>query len=241
LPKTLRAMYRPPAWSTGHCSTEDVEFLESCIGAQDPNVVLEVGVAAGASSAALLWALDQLPDGGAARVLYSVDLASACYFNPHRAIGAAVAEMYPAYRARWELRPGSDARRIRAEVPIVDFAFVDANHSHPWPLLDVLHVASILRPRAWIALHDIVLPQLGYPHYGAQWLFEAWPFGKQRGAGGAKNIGVVELPRALADLVPTAVMLVRDRAWEATPRADDVDLAPVFAEVTAELAPRLRP
>jgi hypothetical protein len=40
---------------------------------------------------------------------------------------------------------------------------------------------------------------------GAQWLFEAWPFGKISGG----NIGALRLPSNLRDLVPFALAMLR--------------------------------
>jgi hypothetical protein len=40
---------------------------------------------------------------------------------------------------------------------------------------------------------------------GAQWLFEAWPFGKIS----AGNIGALRLPSNLRDLVPFALAMLR--------------------------------
>jgi hypothetical protein len=100
------------------------------------------------------------------------------------------------------------------------FAFVDANHAHPWPLVDVLHLAPVMRPGSWIVLHDIGLAEraveetqslngeaANYRVRGAQYLFEFWPYEKVRGVGDCWNVGAVRLPpegrwnpRALADL-----------------------------------------
>jgi predicted O-methyltransferase YrrM len=236
-------MFRPPAWATGGISTADAEFLLELVAREAPELVVEIGVAAGTSSAALLYALDQLP-GAPDRVLYSVDVRSTCYFDPRYATGAAADLMYPQPRAQWRRRIPSDARRITAELTpgSIDLIFVDGNHAHPWPLLDVLHLAPYARPGAWIALHDLALPRL-YPQfqtYGPAWLFAAWPGAGIVGTGAAENIGAVRLPADLRHLIPLALELLQACAWEAQPTAADVQLSPVFAPVTAALRPRLR-
>jgi glycosyltransferase involved in cell wall biosynthesis/predicted O-methyltransferase YrrM len=240
----LRAMYHPPEWVRGGCSHGDVEFLLEMVTAVEPRIVLELGVASGTSSAALLFALDRLPADGAPRLLYSGDVRSTCYFDPSRATGAAVAELYPSRRSIWTLDTDTDARRVRHVLAegSVDLCFIDANHSHPWPLLDVLHVAPLLKPRGWIMLHDIELPRL-HPQFqvhGPKWLFEAWPFNKIHGVGSSINIGAVQLPDRLSDLVPVAHALL-DRAWEHAPTDWDVDLPEVFADITPVVAARLVP
>jgi len=238
--ESLHAMFRPPAWVTGGISTADAEFLLELVVRETPAIVVEIGVAAGTSSAALLFALDQLP--GAHRVLYSVDVRASCYFDPRYATGAAARELYPAPRSAWILHTGADARRLRHTLQApVDLFFIDGNHSHPWPLLDALHLAHLAWPEAWIALHDLALPRL-YPQfqtYGPGWLFAAWPGEKIAGTGEAENIGAVRLPADLRDLNPMALALLQRHPWEAQLAAADVELAAVFAPVTEALRPRL--
>ncbi len=204
--------------------------------------MLELGVASGASSAALLFALDGRGDDGHDRVLLSCDVRPTCYFDASRPTGSAVQEMYPERRTRWVLDTNSDARRIiAAHVPgSIDLTFIDANHSHPWPLLDLLHLTRLARPGSWVALHDIELPRLSpqYQVHGPQWLFEAWPFNKVHGVGESVNIGVVQLPLDLRDLIPMSLELL-DRAWEHTPTSWHVQLPEIFSEVSKALAPRL--
>jgi len=210
---TFRAHFTPPAWTRGGISADDAVFLWDLILDHRPRTVLEVGVAAGTSSAAILLALDQL-EAPEARTLFSVDVAARCYFDPRRATGAAVAELYPHPRARWHLDPACDARQAAAGriPPALDLAFIDANHRHPWPLADLLHIAPRLRPRSWIALHDIDLARL-YPEYaqegrGAEYLFAAWPFDRRRAPGPTSNIGAVQLPADLEALRPMTAALL---------------------------------
>ena len=150
--------------------------------------------------------------------------------------------MYPDRRAIWTLDTNTDARRIFQSVKpgAFDFVFIDANHSHPWPLLDLLHLATVVKPESWFALHDIELPVL-HPQFqvhGPKWLFEAWPFNKVHGVGPSQNIGAVQLPADLTELVPMALELI-DRPWQHAPTAWHVALPDVFREVTASLVPRL--
>jgi hypothetical protein len=152
--------------------------------------------------------------------------------------------MYPDHRAGWTLDTNTDARRLSQSVRpgTFDFVFIDANHSHPWPLLDLLHLVVAAKPGTWFALHDIELPVL-HPQFqvhGPKWLFEAWPFNKIHGIGPSVNIGAVQLPADLSALVPMALALLR-RPWEHSPTAWHVALPDVFGDVTAALRPKLAP
>lgn len=237
----LRQLYRPPDWVTGHVDMGDAEFLLELVSGVRPQAMLELGVASGVSSAALLLALDHLP--GNRRQLYSGDMSSTCYFAPNRPTGSAVQEMYPGHRTDWILDTCSDARRIATKLPAgsMDLLFIDANHYHPWPLLDLLHLAPVAAPGAWVALHDIELPTTKpeFQMHGAKWLFEAWPFNKVHGVGSSYNVGAVQLPQNLSALVPMALALL-DRPWEHTPHVSAVGLPDMFADVTAAVQPYLR-
>jgi hypothetical protein len=212
------------------------------VATDQPALVVEVGVAAGTSSAALLAALDQLPPP---RRLYSVDVRPTCYFDASKATGSAVDEMYPTYTTRWIQDFEADARKVGLSLGVgtVDFAFIDANHHHPFPLLDVLHLAPVMRPGAWIALHDIELPRL-YPQFqshGPMWLFECWPGPKIRGEGDAENIGAVQMPADLETLAPMAVALL-DRKWEGQPAGLEYSITtPAFAAIHAAMRRRRLP
>jgi len=235
----------PPAWVQGGCSLGDLAFLADRVAVAQPHLVVEVGVAAGTSSAALLAALDQLPPP---RRLVSVDVRATCYFDASKAVGAAVDEMYPTYQTRWIQDFDSDARKLGLTMPLggVDFAFIDANHHHPFPLLDVLHLAPVMRPGAWIVLHDIELPRLypQFPSHGPMWLFEAWSGEKIRGDAtdpDAVNIGAVQMPDTLEALVPMAIALL-DRKWEGQPTGLEYTITtPAFAAVHAAMRRRRLP
>jgi predicted O-methyltransferase YrrM len=236
----LEAMYAPPAWATGYISGGDAEFLLEMVAAHQPRTVLELGVASGASSAALLFALDQLPDAEG-RVLRSCDVRRTCYFNEAYETGQACREMYPVSRARWHRDFSTDARRIVRALPSgsVDLTFIDANHCHPGPLLDLLHLTAVARPGSWVVLHDIRLP-IQHPEYqvfGPRWLFQAWPFNKVATGGQWVSIGAVQLPDDPAQLAAMALSLLQ-KPWEATPRLTDIDLPPAFAAIQDAVAAR---
>lgn len=238
----LYRMFAPPDWAKGHIAHDDAMFLYEMIKATAPRNMLELGVASGASSAAILYALDQLPDPKNRRLI-SADVRPTCYFDPSRATGEAVSTMYPSALAQWQLRTAHSAHRLLAELEpgSIDLLFIDANHSHPWPTLDLLHLAPVLKPGSWVVLHDVELPNL-HPQYqvwGPNLLFAVWPFNKIHEHGPTPNIGAVQLPAHLPDIVPVAMALL-ERAWEHAPFTHDVRLPPEFAGLESVIAARLR-
>ena len=106
------------------------------------------------------------------------------------------------------------------------FSLIDADHRHPWPVLDVLRLAPYVEPRGWIVLHDIQLGSHGQAEraagkpldagtpYGAEWLFERWPFRKIR----SFHIGAIELPVRNDALIPFALDLM-DQPFEVSGNA----------------------
>ncbi len=238
----LYRMFTPPDWAKGHIAHDDAMFLYEMIKAVSPKTVLELGVASGTSSSAILYTLDQLTDPQR-RKLISADVRQTCYFDPSRATGEAVSTMYPAAVAQWQLWTSHTAHRLLAELApgSVDLLFIDANHSHPWPTLDLLHLAPVMKPGAWVVLHDVELPHLHpqYQAWGPNFLYEAWPFNKVHEQGGTANIGAVQLPPHLPDVIPVALSLL-ERTWEHAPFTWDVKLPAEFRSVDQAIESRLR-
>ncbi|MEZ5421410.1 MAG: class I SAM-dependent methyltransferase, partial [Vicinamibacterales bacterium] len=237
----LEAIYHPPAWATGYVSGSDAAFLHHMVAAHRPRTVVELGVASGASSAALLYALDQLP-GNETRTLYSCDVRTTCYFDERYETGQACRQMYPSPRTTWRREFTTDARALRQLLPPggADLTFIDANHSHPWPLLDLLHLTAVARPGSWVILHDVDLPIQHPEHqvYGPRWLFQHWPFNKVKGVGPWTSIAAVQLPLDPSQLVPMALALL-DQPWEQAPSPDQAALPAAFAAVRDTLEARL--
>jgi len=97
------------------------------------------------------------------------------------------------------------------------FAFIDADHRHPRPLLDLARLTPYVRSGGWIVFHDIQWGTMGRKaveagqtlrwgaSFGAEWLFDRWPFRKISGG----NIGAIQLPDEKRALVPFALRLTR--------------------------------
>ena len=149
--------------------------------------------------------------------------------------------MYPQPHTRWILDTNTDARRLSQthQPASVNLTFIDANHYHPWPLLDLLHMSVLAKRGSWVVLHDINLPVITPECLacGAKWLFDEWPFDKVAG-GPQDNIGAVRLPDDLVRLVPFAEALL-PRTWEFTPMMWHVALPDPFSPIQNMLSMRL--
>jgi predicted O-methyltransferase YrrM len=212
--------FERPAWARGTVMVEDARFLHDLVIDTRPLIVIEVGVASGCSSVVLLKALAQVHGADADRwCLHAYDVADRCYFDASHPTGAAVAEFAPHLLSHYRLTQG-DARTARQHVGAgsVRFAFVDANHFHPWPVLDLLALLPTLAPGAWVALHDVRLPRLqarSLRGHGPAYLFDAWPFEKRSG-GYHGNTGAIRIPEGCTDLDAVWTRAL-DQPWECLP------------------------
>ncbi len=152
---------------------------------------LEIGTASGTSSVLLAAVLASNQEGEALPdvLVETIDRKTECLFDTSKPIGFMVGELVPELVAKVSIHTDRDSFLCRDlfQAGTLDLAFIDGNHQHPWPLLNLL---PLMPPCGWLILHDIYLPavavRLGIDgRYGAQWLFESWPLAKVS----AGNIG----------------------------------------------------
>lgn len=239
-PRALTAIardYAMPEWSAGAVGVLDACFLYDLITAIRPTRLIEVGTASGGSTATILRALHEaaipLTDD-LGPVVRSYDLHPYCFSDRTRPVGAAVGELvaHLAHGVRLTTGTSLDAARDLAGYG-AQLAFIDAEHRHPWPTIDLLAILPALAPGAWVVLHDIDLPAaavryerahhttVDWHHAGAQWLFEAWPYETLAGLGGARNIGALAMPDH-----PTTRARLREQLADAIARPCEIDPPP---------------
>ncbi len=200
-----------PTWTKGMISREDARFLDGVIQEVRPDQVYEVGVASGSSSAVILSSMAIF--GDLSRVwLHSYDIAETCYFDPSHAVGDATRAMVPDLLKHWKLNVRTTALNVPLEkAPKTrSLYFIDANHSHPWPALDLIALLPRLQTGDHVVLHDINLPTKTsgrFPDYGAQWFFDDWMSDRLVPDVTLPNIGAIIIPEdkkiVLASLVKT--------------------------------------
>lgn len=195
-----------PAGNVGPANLSFLSAVTSAIGATR---MLEIGTASGASSALLasiaastLAEQNLKPDG---ILLDTIDKKSHCLFDESKPIGFMIAELAPELAPHISVHVNQDSflARSLAHPGSVDLAFIDGNHQHPWPLIDLLNILPLMRSGAWLVLHDTNLPAvaavLGLPQrYGAKWIYDSWPGRKV----GSDNIGAIALPQDTQTLRP---------------------------------------
>ena len=198
----------------------DLLFLHAFVNVLAPDRVVEIGTLSGFSAAVIADAVaqHQRPESESV-VVDTIDLSQRCLTDQTKPVGFEIPQLVPRLSSRIRVHAGQDARYVEqiARAGELQLVFIDADHQHPRPTLDLIRVSRFVRPGGWVIVHDIELGSLGermraagvaFEHgapFGAQWLFEAWPFEKISGG----NIGALRLPSNVRDLVPFALAMLR--------------------------------
>jgi cephalosporin hydroxylase len=214
----------------GGIGSRDYFFLTALVSILAPRRVIEIGTLTGFSAAIIAAAIHRqhgvsatgagLPSDRGTITVETIDALSHCCIDETRPIGFEIPELIPDLVSAVRVHTGRRSDFVRELAARNEFglAFIDADHRHPWPLLDLLRLAPYLEGGGWIVLHDIQLGTYGENEreagrsleggtpYGAEWLFDRWPFRKIR----SFHIGAVELPPRKDALIPFALDLMNE-------------------------------
>lgn len=215
-----------PAWVTGGITRDDMEFLYQELLRERPDQVIEIGTASGVSTALILSALasfDQaeLLPTNKPRTVVSYDYSERLYFDKTKLVGAAVTDICPENLANLQLRNPYTVLDFHQFHPrnSIKFLFLDANHAHPCPCLDLLLLIDYLAEGALVVFHDIHLGTLmpEFFNHGVDYLF-AELTGEIRIASNAKpNIGSWRLTGNQDKLKKTLRKIVLNKRWDKCP------------------------
>ncbi len=141
-----------PAWASEHDQTiEDIAFTMGCVKQFTPRSMVEIGVSAGVSSGALLFAANQAGGGN----LDGVDISETVYYDQTKRIGAVVDHLDPSLKGCYTLHLNKTVVDVARMDKTFDLAFIDGNHAHPWAAFDLLCILPRLAKRAVVICHDI--------------------------------------------------------------------------------------
>ena len=183
-----------PEWVKGSISRRDARYLHARALAATGNTLVEIGTAAGVSTAILCAAA---AERGADCAVVSYDISPTYYADKSRQTGDAAREMLNDDRlARVEFRNPATALDLRDDYPTssLEFVFIDAAHTHPWPALDLLAALPCLQPGAEVVMHDINLPLVNpsWQTCGVKYLFDELDADKRTDSGSEPpNIGSI--------------------------------------------------
>ncbi|MBU3665938.1 MAG: class I SAM-dependent methyltransferase [Chthoniobacterales bacterium] len=213
-----------PAWLRGSISYRDGLFLQDAIRLERPSFVLEIGTASGFSAASLCHSLEIAARSHGGRWDYRVisyDIAPYFYADKSKSVGDAAKYLLDAsLLAHIEFRNPRRAADAIDEFPpdSVPFVFIDANHKHPWPALDLLALTNVICPGGSVILHDINLPilQPTYQFWGPHHLFADLNLEKTipTGPGKPANIGQLRMPEDKTSLRHDLLTIINAHPWE---------------------------
>lgn len=160
-----------PGW--GSVTAEELLYFQDLIARHRPRSFIEVGTASGLSGGLIALLLEEY--GG--RRLTTLDHDNTFFGDETKENGFLLEAIYPSGPVTIERRPFT----ISVDVPSLggtwDMGFVDANHWHPWPLLDTLALAPYLRGDRILLHHDLDLYRKQTKVYGIgpKYLWDQWP------------------------------------------------------------------
>jgi predicted O-methyltransferase YrrM len=205
----------------------DYLFLTAFISILAPTRVIEIGTLTGFSAAIIAAALRRQHRENTAAWVDSIDIRANCATDETRPTGFEISESFPELASMIHLHVPHDSSLVSklAEPDELEVAFIDGDHRHPMPLLDLLRLARCVRRGGWIIVHDIGPGTTGQKSTesgqalrltpsGPEWLFDRWPFRKISGG----KIGAVQLPAEKTALIPFGLRLL-SMPFESTGRA----------------------
>lgn len=203
----------------------DCLFLTAFVSILAPSRAIEIGTLGGFSAAVIAAAIRRQHPDEKRILVETIDRNTHSLLEPDKAVGFLLRDMFPAFAEAVRVHVPADSGIVHkfAAPDEIEFAFIDADHQHPRPLLDLVRLGPVLRSGAWVVFHDVRLGThtaekgdlaslaFGAP-FGAECFFENWPFRKISGG----NIGAVQIPADKSAMVAPALRLM-DLPFEVNP------------------------
>ena len=192
-------------------------FLTAFASIFAPERAIEIGTLAGFSAAVIAAAIRRQHPDQRGTLVDTIDRNTHSVVEADKPVGFQIPDIIPNFANAVRVHAPADSGIVRelAGRDELQFGFIDADHQHPRPLLDLMRMAPRIRSGGWILLHDIKLGSRGLaaeargetPHgaaFGAEWLFACFPFRKISG----ENIGAVQMPGEKPALIPMVLQLM---------------------------------
>ncbi|MEP4037714.1 class I SAM-dependent methyltransferase [Pseudophaeobacter sp.] len=142
------------AMHMGAVDGHDIRFIASLLQEAQPTNLVEVGCASGLSTGALVMMLKEL--GNTAK-LNSFDIATQFYADSSKELGYLLKQVEQGEKVEAAIYPKTTSLDVASvlESKQIDFCFIDANHSQPWPIIDTLAILPHMKPGSYIVHHDL--------------------------------------------------------------------------------------
>ena len=201
----IRAIY-DKYWRVGFGSiaADEAMVVQSLIQRERPQNFLEVGTASGISGGLICCMLNE--NGG--ETFTTLDHDNTFFGDRTKENGYLIEEVYRGSRVKVNKRPFTTALDLPELGMEFDMAFIDANHQHPFPMLDTLCVFPYLRSSRIVLHHDLNLFKTQeQPHgIGPKFLYDQFPHElRQRAEARGGNLYFVRMTMTKDELEAMAV------------------------------------
>ena len=130
---------------------EEQKFLNGLIRKIKPKKVVEIGIAAGGTSALILNAIKDIRDAK----LISIDVNKNYYRNRSKLSGFIVEEKFRQLMNKWEKYTGGIVSEFIENIGNnIDLVYIDTVHVTPGEMINFLEILPFLKEEAIIVLHD---------------------------------------------------------------------------------------
>ena len=212
------------------CSASQIYFLLGILSdfkffdGRNIENVLEVGVYNGVTS---LYMLKEGCKNTENYKQYGIDIGDTEFFGEavFKEATAEELEHFSLYRNSTAL----DIENVIPKDTQLDMVFIDAGHSHPHPLIDLLCVLPYLHDESIVMLHDVI-NYMRPNAWGESFIFEAWIYPKYRNINifaketKEETLGVIEIPKDKNELYEM-LLTVAKLPFRAAPwKFDDIYL-----------------
>ena len=163
-------------WQKGYGSVmpDEVEYIQDLIKQHRPKSFVEIGTASGLSGGLICLLMDEF--GGERFV--TVDHDNTFFADKTKENGFLLPSIYPGGKVEVTRLTFTTAPDVPGLGETFDMGFVDANHWHPWPLIDTLCLYPVLGGSKVVVEHDLNLYSLQtgkITGIGPKYLYDQFP------------------------------------------------------------------
>lgn len=213
---SARMLTRLPSWVKGNISPFDQPLLIGLTKLLQPRKIVEIGVASGWSGCLFI---DAMISNRQPAEYIGIDSSLTYYLDNTRNTGAAINELFPKIpNINCKLLLGAATIDVVEQIgKNIDLAFIDAEHHHPWAILDLLTLLPTLAPASYVLLHDLNLSTFErhkHSNRGPKYLYECWPFAKFYSSQKPPMIGAIQIPASIDEGFITLLLDTIHTPWE---------------------------
>ncbi|MEM8576645.1 MAG: class I SAM-dependent methyltransferase [Pseudomonadota bacterium] len=135
----------------GTLTPDELAFVQRAVTSEAPDRVIEIGTGAGLTAGIIAGLLAKT--GGTS--VTSIDAGTRFFAAPDLAIGHLAAQVYSGDAVRIDIRTGTRSIDLTGTDGPWQLAVIDADHAHPWPILDTMALWPHLTGNRTVLHHNL--------------------------------------------------------------------------------------